>query len=58
MQLAGHCMSQGLMIGRTNRSFENLNNTVCLTPALIAGKSEIDDMISMMDKALTETPVL
>lgn len=57
MKIAGHCMRQGLMIGRTNRSFANLNNTICLTPALIASKTEIDQMVEMLDKALTETPL-
>ena len=52
MQLAGHCMQNGLMIGRTNRSFNDLNNTICLAPALIAGKSEIDDIIEGLDKGL------
>lgn len=55
-EIAGNCMRQGLMIGRTNRSLNEFNNTVCLTPALIAGKSEIDDIVDMLDKALTETP--
>jgi len=57
MKIAGHCMRQGLMIGRTNRSFANLNNTICLTPALIASKTEIDQIVEMVDKALTETPL-
>ena len=54
--IAGNCMRQGLLIGRTNRSFNEFNNTICLTPALIAGKSEIDDIVGMLDKALSETP--
>ncbi|NNC35852.1 MAG: aminotransferase class III-fold pyridoxal phosphate-dependent enzyme [Hyphomonadaceae bacterium] len=54
--IAGHCLQQGLMIGRTNRSLNEYNNTVCLTPALITGKSEIDDIITMIDTALSETP--
>ncbi len=52
MAVAGQCMQDGLMIGRTNRSFANLNNTICLAPALIAGKSEIDDIVDILDKAL------
>lgn len=55
MQVAAHSMESGLLIGRTNRSFANLNNTICLTPALIAGKSDIDEIVSKLDTALTKT---
>lgn len=54
-EVAGHCMENGLMIGRTNRSFNKLNNTICLAPALIAGKREIDDIVEIIDKALAKT---
>ncbi len=54
-KIAGNCMQDGLMIGRTNRSFEKLNNTICLTPALIAGKSEIDEIVEKTDISLTKT---
>jgi len=54
-KIAGNCMQDGLMIGRTNRSFEKLNNTICLTPALIAGKSEIDEIVEKIDISLTKT---
>ncbi|MCB1754505.1 MAG: aminotransferase class III-fold pyridoxal phosphate-dependent enzyme, partial [Gammaproteobacteria bacterium] len=46
------CLAQGVMIGRTNRSFAKFNNTLCLSPALIAGKSELDEIITAIDKAL------
>jgi len=55
IQIAGNCMKDGLMIGRTNRSFARLNNSILLTPALIAGKSEIDEIIQKLDNALTKT---
>ena len=48
------CLAQGVMIGRTNRSFEELNNTLCLSPALIAGKSELDEIVQAIDKALSK----
>ena len=57
MRVAAHCKKQGLLIGRTNRSLPNNNNTVCLTPALIAGRSDIDQMVGMLDKAMDETPL-
>ena len=56
--IAAHCMRQGVLIGRTNRSLEGLNNTLCLTPALIAEKSDIDEIVSAIDVALTETALV
>jgi len=53
--VAANCKEDGLMIGRTNRSFATLNNTLCFAPALIAGKSEIDEIVEKLDKALTKT---
>ena len=32
------CLKQGVMIGRTNRAVPGLNNTLCLSPALICTK--------------------
>ena len=52
--ISAHCMRQGLMIGRTNRSFNTLNNTICLTPALIAEKSDTDKIVHMLDNALSD----
>ncbi len=57
MRVGAECKRNGLLIGRTNRSFEEWNNTVCLTPALIAGKSEIDDIVSIIDKSMDATPL-
>jgi len=57
IRVGAECKRNGLLIGRTNRSFEKWNNTVCLTPALIAGKSEIDDIVSILDKAMDDTPM-
>jgi len=54
-QIAGHCKRLGLLIGRTNSSFERLNNVICLTPALIATRSDIDEIIRILDLALIET---
>jgi taurine-pyruvate aminotransferase len=50
--VVAHCMSQGVIIGRTNRSFERHNNTLCLSPALIASTNEIDEIVSAIDHAL------
>jgi taurine-pyruvate aminotransferase len=43
------------MIGRTNRSFTEFNNTLCLSPALIATRRDIDDIVDAIDKALEQT---
>ena len=46
------CLQQGVMIGRTNRSFPQHNNTLCLSPALICTQDDIDEIITAMDNAL------
>ncbi|MDP6191041.1 MAG: aminotransferase class III-fold pyridoxal phosphate-dependent enzyme, partial [Gammaproteobacteria bacterium] len=52
--VAAECMAQGVIIGRTNRSFERHNNTLCLSPALIVSKSEIDEIVDAIDMALAK----
>ncbi len=47
------CMAQGVIIGMTNRSLPGLNNTLCLSPALIATPDDIDEITTAIDKALT-----
>lgn len=51
--VVGDCMAQGIVIGATNRSFEGFNNTLCLSPALITTKDDIDHITSGIDSALT-----
>jgi taurine-pyruvate aminotransferase len=46
------CMAQGVIIGATNRSLPGLNNTLCLSPALIATPDDIDQITEAIDKAL------
>lgn len=46
------CLRQGVMIGRTNRSFAEYNNTLCLSPALICTNDDIDEIVSAIDIAL------
>ena len=57
IKIAAHCMQQGVLIGRTNRSLDGLNNTICLTPALTAARSDIDAIVNAIDTALAETPL-
>lgn len=50
--VVGHCMAQGVIIGMTNRSLPGLNNTLCLSPALIAKADDIDHITDAIDTAL------
>ncbi len=52
MKIVADCLSQGVMIGRTNRSFSMYNNTLTLSPALICSNTELDEIISALDNAL------
>ena len=53
MKIAGHCQNEsGVIIGRTNRSFRDYNNTIALSPALIATRSDIDEIVTALDKAI------
>jgi taurine-pyruvate aminotransferase len=47
------CLAQGVVIGATNRSFARFNNTLCLSPALIATPNDIDQITHAIDKALS-----
>jgi taurine-pyruvate aminotransferase len=46
------CMAQGVIIGATNRSVPGFNNTLCLSPALIATADDIDEITGAIDGAL------
>jgi len=46
------CMAQGVIIGATNRSIPGFNNTLCLSPALIATPDDIDAITDAIDRAL------
>ncbi|PWQ98150.1 aspartate aminotransferase family protein [Leucothrix pacifica] len=48
------CMQQGVIIGRTNRSFETFNNTLCFSPALICTKDDADQIVEAVDNALAK----
>jgi taurine-pyruvate aminotransferase len=47
------CMAQGVVIGATNRSVPGKNNTLCFSPPLIATESDIDELTTAVDGALT-----
>lgn len=50
--IVADCAAQGVIIGATNRSFPELNNTLCLSPALICTKSDLDAIVDAMDGAI------
>ena len=52
--VVGNCMAQGIIIGATNRSVPGYNNTLCLSPALISTKDDLDQITASMDKAISE----
>jgi taurine-pyruvate aminotransferase len=51
--VVAECNAQGVIIGMTNRSLPGLNNTLCLSPALIATADDIDAITGAIDTALT-----
>lgn len=48
------CADRGLLIGRTNRSITGFNNTIALSPALIATRSDIDQVADTLDAVLDD----
>lgn len=57
-KIAADCMEQGVIIGRTNRSLNGLNNTICLSPALICTTNDLDEVVDAIDNALSRHGVL
>lgn len=51
-KVVADCMQQGIIIGATNRSLPGYNNTLCFSPALIATKDDINQIIASVDEAL------
>ncbi len=51
--VVAHCMSQGVVIGATNRSIPGFNNTLCFSPPLIINEREVDELTNAVDTALT-----
>lgn len=56
--IAADCMEQGVIIGRTNRSFNGLNNTICLSPALICTTDDLDEVVDAIDNAMSRHAVI
>jgi len=57
-KIAADCMEQGVIIGRTNRSLNGLNNTICLSPALICTTDDLDEVVDAIDNAMSRHGVL
>ncbi|SDH15046.1 taurine-pyruvate aminotransferase [Vibrio xiamenensis] len=53
MAIASQCMAKGLLIGRTNRSFGELNNTLCFSPPLTLSYAQADEIIAILDEVLS-----
>jgi taurine-pyruvate aminotransferase len=52
--IVADCMANSaVIIGATNRSLPGLNNTLCLSPAYIATKSDLDEVVAAIDGAIT-----
>ena len=54
IKIGAHCQANGVIIGRTNRSFKEYNNTIALSPAFIVNKEQIDEIIAALDVALAK----
>jgi len=52
--VVAEALAQGVIIGVTNRSLNGLNNTLCLSPAYIATKRDIDEIVDAIDAGLTK----
>lgn len=51
--VVANCMANdAVVIGVTNRSLHGFNNTLTLSPALIATKSDIDEIVASIDNSL------
>ncbi|MGI9475968.1 MAG: aspartate aminotransferase family protein [Hyphomicrobiaceae bacterium] len=54
--IVADCMTNSaVIIGVTNRSITGLNNTLCLSPALICTTSDLDEVVDAIDGAITRT---
>jgi taurine-pyruvate aminotransferase len=53
MAVQAGCLEQGVMVGRTNRSFREFNNTVLFSPPLITTRGDVDEIIRAVDHSLS-----
>ena len=53
--LMGNVISEGVIVGRTNSSFHNLNNVMNFAPSLIITKRQVDTIVSAVASAIEKT---
>ncbi len=54
--IVADCMkTSAVIIGATNRSLEAFNNTLCLSPAFVCTRSDVDELVAAIDGAVTRT---
>lgn len=57
LQIYSHCLQNGVLIGRSNRSIPNLNNVLLLSPALICSQADAAHIVTSIDNALATIDV-
>lgn len=50
VKILADCKQAGLLIGRTNRSFDQFNNILNLSPALCVSEDQIEQILATLDK--------
>ena len=58
IKIAALCAENGLLIGRTNRSMTDFNNTLCLSPAFTISQFEVNQILATLDKVLSEITLI
>ncbi|WP_394242360.1 aminotransferase family protein [Vibrio astriarenae] len=56
-EVVAKCMQRGVIIGRTNRSFERFNNTLCLSPPLTLSVEQADQIIDTLSEVFANMQV-
>ncbi|QIA65147.1 aminotransferase class III-fold pyridoxal phosphate-dependent enzyme [Vibrio astriarenae] len=56
-EVVAKCMQRGVIIGRTNRSFERFNNTLCLSPPLTLSVEQADQLIDTLSEVFADMQV-
>ncbi|MBI4806046.1 MAG: aminotransferase class III-fold pyridoxal phosphate-dependent enzyme [Desulfovibrio sp.] len=54
IQIVGEAAAQGVLLGRTNRSFPGLNNIINMAPAYVVTKADIDAIVSTLRQAIAK----
>jgi len=57
IQIVNACKAAGLLIGRTNRSFEEFNNILNMSPALCITAEQVDQVLTTLDHVFSNVTV-